>query len=163
MNVTQYAATAAAASKLLQSCPTLCDPIDGSPPGSPVPGILQARVLEWGAIAFSSHSTSQPRFKGPGTKQRLNSRGLCFLGEGNPKAAKSYPHVHGEAAKDSPVSANTYSCPDQITTTTKHFVKASVLIQPSKPFVQNPLLRREEGKIHNQNQRCSKSREDMKQ
>ena len=39
--------------KSLQSCPTLCDPIDGSPPGSPVPGILQARVLEWGAIAFS--------------------------------------------------------------------------------------------------------------
>ena len=36
----------------LQSCPTLCDPIDGSPPGSPVPGILQARTLEWGAIAF---------------------------------------------------------------------------------------------------------------
>ena len=39
--------------KSLQSCPTLSDPIDGSPPGSPVPGILQARVLEWGAIAFS--------------------------------------------------------------------------------------------------------------
>ena len=38
------------AATLLQSCPTLCDPIDGSPPGSPVPGILQARVLEWGAI-----------------------------------------------------------------------------------------------------------------
>ena len=37
----------AAAAKLLQSCPTLCDPIDGSPPGSPVPGILQARTLEW--------------------------------------------------------------------------------------------------------------------
>ena len=46
------AATAAAA-KSLQSCPTLCDPIDGSPPGSPVPGILQARTLEWVAIAFS--------------------------------------------------------------------------------------------------------------
>ena len=44
---------AAAATKSLQSCPTLCDPIDGSPPGSPVSGILQARVLEWGAIAFS--------------------------------------------------------------------------------------------------------------
>ena len=44
---------AAAAAKSLQSCPTLCDPIDGSTPGSPVPGILQARVLEWGAIAFS--------------------------------------------------------------------------------------------------------------
>ena len=38
------------AAESLQSCPTLCDPIDGSPPGSPVPEILQARVLEWGAI-----------------------------------------------------------------------------------------------------------------
>jgi len=46
---------AAAAAKSLQSCPTLCDPIDSSPPGSPVPGIFQARVLEWGAIAFSDH------------------------------------------------------------------------------------------------------------
>ena len=43
---------AAAAAKSLQSCPTLCDPIDGSPSGSPVPGILQARTLEWAAIAF---------------------------------------------------------------------------------------------------------------
>ena len=41
------------AAKLLQSCPNLCDPIDGSPPGSSVHGIFQARVLEWGAIAFS--------------------------------------------------------------------------------------------------------------
>ena len=44
---------AAGAAKSLQSCPTLCDPIDGSPPGSPIPGILQARTLEWGAISFS--------------------------------------------------------------------------------------------------------------
>ena len=43
-----------AAAKSLQSCPTLCDPRDGSPAGSPVPGILQARTLEWGAISFSS-------------------------------------------------------------------------------------------------------------
>ena len=43
-----------AAAKSLQSCPTLCDPIDGSPPGSPVPGILQARILEWVAISFSN-------------------------------------------------------------------------------------------------------------
>ena len=41
------------AAKSLQSCPTLCNPIDGSPPGFPIPGILQARVLEWGATAFS--------------------------------------------------------------------------------------------------------------
>ena len=46
--------TAAAAAKLLQSCQTLSDPIDGSPPGSPVPGILQARTLEWVAISFSN-------------------------------------------------------------------------------------------------------------
>ena len=45
---------AAAAAKSLQSCPTLCDTIDGSPPGSPVPGILQARTLEWLAISFSN-------------------------------------------------------------------------------------------------------------
>ena len=48
------AAAAAAAAKSLQSCPTLCDPIDGSLPGSPVPGILQARTLEWVAISFSN-------------------------------------------------------------------------------------------------------------
>ena len=46
--------TPAAAAKLLQSCPTLCDPIDGSPPGSPVPGILQAKTPEWVAISFSN-------------------------------------------------------------------------------------------------------------
>ena len=49
-----YPAAGAAAAKLLQSCPTLCDPIDGSPLGSSVPGILQARILEWVAVAFSS-------------------------------------------------------------------------------------------------------------
>ena len=47
-------AAAATAAKTLQSCPTLCDPIDGSPPGSPVPGILQTRTLEWAAISFSN-------------------------------------------------------------------------------------------------------------
>ena len=48
------AAAAAAAAKSLQSCPTLLDPIDGSPTGSPIPGILKARTLEWVAISFSS-------------------------------------------------------------------------------------------------------------
>ena len=48
--ITAYAATAA---KSLQLCLTLCDPRDGSPPGSPIPGILQARTLEWAAISFS--------------------------------------------------------------------------------------------------------------
>ena len=47
------AAAAAAAAESLQLCPTLCDPIDGSPSGSPVPGILQARTLEWVAVSFS--------------------------------------------------------------------------------------------------------------
>ena len=46
--------SAAAAAKSLQSCPTLCDPIDGSPPGSSVPRILQARTLEWVAVSFSN-------------------------------------------------------------------------------------------------------------
>ena len=50
----QGSPAAAAAAKSLHSCPTLCDPIDGSPPGSSVPGILQARTLEWVAISFSS-------------------------------------------------------------------------------------------------------------
>ena len=51
---THQTTLAAAAAKSLQSCPTLCDPIDDSPPGSPVPGILQARTLEWVAISFSN-------------------------------------------------------------------------------------------------------------
>ena len=49
-----FSTSPAAAAKWLQSCPTLCDPIDGSPPGSPIPGILQARTLEWVAISFSN-------------------------------------------------------------------------------------------------------------
>ena len=52
-SVSYLCVSAAAAAKSLQSCPTLCDPIDGSPPGSAVPGILQARTLEWVAISFS--------------------------------------------------------------------------------------------------------------
>ena len=54
-----------AAAKSLQSCPTLCDPIDGSPPGSAVPGILQARTLEWVAISFSKKPSNdvQRRFQ----------------------------------------------------------------------------------------------------
>ena len=53
-NDTGVCQKAAAAAKSLQSCPTLCDPRDGSPPGSPVLGILQARTLEWVAISFSN-------------------------------------------------------------------------------------------------------------
>ena len=58
LNLRQFpsslAAAAAAAAKSIQSCPTLCDSIDDSPPGSPVPGILQAKTLEWVAISFSN-------------------------------------------------------------------------------------------------------------
>ena len=54
MELDRVAAAAAADAKLLQSCPTLCDPIDGSPPGSHIPGVLQVRTLEWVAISFSS-------------------------------------------------------------------------------------------------------------
>ena len=53
-SMTDFPAAAGAAAKSLQSCPTLCNPIDGCPPGSPVPGILQARTLEWVAISFSN-------------------------------------------------------------------------------------------------------------
>ena len=53
LELSSPAAAAAAAAKLLQSCPTLCNPIDSNPPGSPIPGILQARTLEWVAISFS--------------------------------------------------------------------------------------------------------------
>ena len=66
-----YLASAATA-KLLQSCLTLCDPIDGSPPGSPVPGILQARTLEWVAISFSN------AWKGK-VKVKSLSRGWLFV------------------------------------------------------------------------------------
>ena len=54
MNLTDLPDFATAAAKSLQSCPTLWDPVDSSPPGSSVPGILQARTLEWVAISFSS-------------------------------------------------------------------------------------------------------------
>ena len=58
-----HSISAAAAAKSLQSCPTLCDPIDGSPPGSPIPGILQARTLEWVAISFSNAWTWKVKVK----------------------------------------------------------------------------------------------------
>ena len=60
---TDIAAVAAAAAESLQSCPTLCDPIDGSPPGSPIPGILQARALERVAISFSNASKYKVKVK----------------------------------------------------------------------------------------------------
>ena len=56
----RFNAAAAAAGKSLQSCSTLCDPIDGSPPGSAIPGILQARILDWVAISFSNRFNTIP-------------------------------------------------------------------------------------------------------
>ena len=64
-NLKSVTYAAAAAAKSLQSCPTLCDPIDGSPPGPPVPGILQARTLEWVAIAFSILFTTSNKIQIP--------------------------------------------------------------------------------------------------
>ena len=60
---TECVHAAAAAAKSLQSCPTLCDPTDGSPPGSPVPGVLQARTLEWAAISCSNASKWKVKVK----------------------------------------------------------------------------------------------------
>ena len=71
--------TAAAAAKSLQLCPTLCDPIDGSPPGSSVPAILQARILEWVAISFSNasmHAKQPTRFLCPQDSPGKNT-GVC--------------------------------------------------------------------------------------
>ena len=63
----------AAAAKSLQSCPTLCDPMDGSPPGSPVPGILQARTLEWVAISFSNAGKCKVKVKSLSRVQLLET------------------------------------------------------------------------------------------
>jgi len=68
---------AAAAAKSLQSCPTLGDPIDGSPPGSPVPGILQARTLEWVAISFSN--AGKWKVKGKSLSRVCNSERPLLL------------------------------------------------------------------------------------
>ena len=73
--------TAAAAAKSLQSCPTLCDPTDGSPPGSPVPGILQARALEWGATAFSEVSVREDEkfLKMDSNRDALPTKYMCLM------------------------------------------------------------------------------------
>ena len=75
-------AAAAAAAKLLQSCPTLCDPIDGSPPGSSVHGIFQAGVLEWGAVAFSTASLRRSKSEWESLEDIfiISQRELMFFG-----------------------------------------------------------------------------------
>ena len=71
-------AAAATAAKSLQSCPTLCDPIDSSPPGSSVPGILQARILEWVAISFSM--ASGPITLWPIDGETMENSGKLYFG-----------------------------------------------------------------------------------
>ena len=73
-----YMSAAAAAAASLQSCPTLCDPIDGSPPGSPIPGILQARTLEWVAISFSNAWKWKVKVKSLTTTTTTKSLQLCL-------------------------------------------------------------------------------------
>ena len=68
--------SAAAAAKSLQSCLTLCDPIDGSPPGSPAPGILQARTLEWVAISFPNARKRKVKVKSLSHVRLLATHGL---------------------------------------------------------------------------------------
>ena len=76
---------AAAAAKSLQSCPTLCDPIDGSAPGSPVPGILQARTLEWVAISYSNVSSAAAAAAAAAAAKLLQScPTLCDAIDGSP-------------------------------------------------------------------------------
>ena len=76
----------AAAAKSLQSCPTLCDPMDSSPPGSPVPGILQARTLEWVAFSFSKAWKWKVKVKSLGRVQLLATPWT---------AAYQGPSIHG--------------------------------------------------------------------
>ena len=80
----------AASAKLPRSCPTLCDPIDGSPPGSSVPGILQARTLEWAAISFSRVSPGNLLKCRPSGPYQLNQKlGGVGWGDGNPASCPS--------------------------------------------------------------------------
>ena len=79
----------AAAAKLLQSCTTLCDPIDGSPPDSSVPGILQARILEWVAISFSN---DQPR-------QYIKKQRHYFVNKGPSSQSYGFSSGHVEMSE----------------------------------------------------------------
>ena len=91
-----FSLAAAAAAKSLQSCLTLCDPIDGSPPGSPVPGILQARTLEWVAISFSN-GRKQRRTKEPLDESEEESEKVGLkLNIQKTKIMASVPSLHGK-------------------------------------------------------------------
>ena len=81
---------AAAAAKLLQSCPTLCGPIDGSPPGSPVPGTLQARTLEWVAISVSRVRTPEKDRKARNVGRAELGRYVGLYRRQNGKSRRAY-------------------------------------------------------------------------
>ena len=89
--LTYLSKAAAAAAKSLQSCPTLRDPIDGSPPGPPVPGVLQAAVLGWGAIAFSVSKADGAK---RGQRQRVNA-GRGPVGDSPRHQAERQDPSHG--------------------------------------------------------------------
>ena len=94
--------TKAAAAKSLQSCPTLCDPRDGSPPGSPVPGILQARTLESVAIAFSEEP------KQVGSKEMTGVGGKWLMNRGR-KLVEEADYVCSEREPRNRATSTTYS------------------------------------------------------
>ena len=101
----------AAAAKSLQSCLTLCNPIDGSPPGSPVPGILQARVLEWGAISFSTRALGSSQilkyFFLPNMK-REKRVSFFFLSMPFSSVMKMGKEINTQEKYERGVGANTY-------------------------------------------------------
>ena len=96
-NACKEGAAAAAATKSLQSCPTLCNPIDGSPPGSPIPGILQARTLEWVAISFSNAWKWKLKVKSLGHVQLLEPGSIPRLGR-SPGEGIGYPPQYSWAS-----------------------------------------------------------------
>ena len=94
-----YCSHTAAAAKSLQSCPTLCDPMDGSPPGSSIHGILQARVLEWAAITFSAKEIAE-QSQYPRTSQSVIFR----------SAAAAAHRITSEMV----ITTNSWPCPKSI-------------------------------------------------
>ena len=107
--------TAASAAKSLQSCPTLCDPIDGSPPGFPVPGILQARTLEWAAFPSPMHESEKWKWSRSVVSGSLWPHGLQptrllrswdFPGERTGVGAIAFSLIHTQS-----VSSVSQSCP----------------------------------------------------
>ena len=119
-------ATAAAAAKSLQSCPTQCDPRDGSPPGSPVPGILQARTLEWVAISFSNAEKRKVKSE---SEVAQSCPTLCDPRDGSPPGSP-VPRI---------LQARTLECSSGFTKTFLYFIKTllSHLRTPSNPPCKN--------------------------